>query len=384
MSLLAQKTLRPVQPDAAKLFVARPALPPLDMVIPHMEAIWESRILTNNGPFVKTLETKLGAYLGVSSPNVVANCTLGLVIALRALDVTGEVITSPFSFVATANAIMLAGAQPVFADIDPVTLNISTSAVERLISPKTQAILGIHSFGNPCDLAGLGALAQRHGIPLVYDAAHAFGVQAGGRSLLDYGTCSITSFHATKVFNTFEGGAVFSQDPALMKRIDAMVNHGFENETSVPQWGLNAKMSELHAAVGLAQLPYVADNIKTRGKLVDRYIAGLSGIKGLSFIQPPDTIIPNNYMFPVLVEQSYPLSRDALDGFLKQHGVFARRYFYPLISDMQPYRDLPSAAPEMLPVSRDSAARILCLPLFPELDPTEQDRVISLLQDPTC
>ncbi|WP_241481114.1 DegT/DnrJ/EryC1/StrS family aminotransferase [Ruegeria sp. ANG-S4] len=349
-----------------------------------MESMWESRILTNNGPIARKFETELGEYLGVPSPRVVANCTLGLVIALRALGVTGEVITSPFSFVATTNAIIMAGAQPVFADIDPVTLNISPSAVERLISPKTEAVLGIHSFGNPCNLAELHALAERHGIPLVYDAAHAFGVRVGARSLLDYGTCAVTSFHATKVFNTLEGGAVFSRDPALLKRVDALINHGFEGETNVLNWGINAKMSELHAAVGLEQLPYVTGNIKARGKLVNQYIDGLSGIEGLSFARPPADVTTNHYLFPVMVDQSYPLSRDALNDFLAQHNIFARRYFYPLISDMQPYRDLPSAVPQTLPVAQDIAARILCLPLFPELDPTDQNWVISLLRDPSC
>lgn len=364
------------------VYVARPVLPPLEDVVSRMETIWETRFLTNQGSFVRSLEESLCTYLGVQNVSMVANCTLGLVLALRALRITGEVITTPFSFVATSNAIVLAGAEPVFADIDPDTLNLSPKAVEARITERTQAIVAVHSFGTPCDLDGLQEIADRHGIPLVFDAAHSFGVRIGNRSLLDYGTCAVVSFHATKVFNTFEGGAVITRDGALKRDIDLMANHGIDDEVNVPEVGLNAKMSELHAAVGLAQLPHVAGNIAARGEVVQHYIDGLTGVPGIDLVRPPANFESNNYMFPIMVGPDYPVSRDTLHERLKQSRVFARRYFFPLISDLPNFRGKPSADPAGLPVARNAAERILCLPLYPDLEPADRDFIIRIIRNP--
>ncbi|QFT91772.1 dTDP-4-amino-4,6-dideoxy-D-glucose transaminase [Roseovarius sp. THAF9] len=365
------------------VYITRPALPPLDEVIVHLERIWETHKLTNNGPMAQALEEQLCDSLGLTHLTLTSNCTLGLIAALRALDVRGEVITTPFSFVATANAIVMAGATPVFADIDPDSLNLSPRTVAESITERTSAIVAVHSYGHPCDIEGLQAIADEHGIPLIFDAAHCFGARLHDRSLLDFGTCSVVSFHATKVFNTFEGGAVITRDPAIKKKVDRLINHGIDDEINAPEIGLNAKMSEFHAAIGLAQLPYVSNDIARRGALVARYLDALKEIEGLCPVRPiPEHLVPNNYMFPILVDAAYPLSRDELFERLKRDGIFARMYFFPLISDLPSFRDMASAARDTLPVAGDTADRILCLPLFPDLELKAQDRIIDLLRAP--
>lgn len=368
------------------IYVTRPALPPLAAVLPLLEEIWASRILANNGPMAQRLEAALCRHLGVGHLSLVANATLGLVLALRQLGVGArpgdEVVTTPFSFVATAHAVRLAGATPVFADIDPATLTLDPAAAARAIGPATRAILAVHCYGTPCDLAGLAALAGRHALPVVYDAAHAFGVRTAGGSVLRAGTLSVLSFHATKVFGTAEGGAVVAPDRATKAAIDRLANHGIADEASIPEVGLNAKMSELHAALGIAQLGRVEADIAARGAVARRYAEGLAGVAGLRLVCPPERPGQNFYAFPVLVGPDYPVGRDALAARLGAAGIFARRYFFPLISDLPPYRGLPSADPAGLPVARAAAAGVLCLPMFPELDPADQHRVIDLLRHP--
>ncbi len=382
--MLLTELINPDPPSVASVPVTRPSLPPLEDLLPYLQDIWASAQLTNDGVYVRRLQEALKVYLDVPNVSLVSNCTLGTLLAMRALGIRGEVITSPYTFVATANAIVLAGATPVFADIDPETLNLSPRAVAEQITERTQAILAVHSYGIPCDVEALQAIADRRGIPLIYDAAHCFGVKVGGRSVLDYGTCSIVSFHATKVFNTFEGGAVVSSNPQLNEAIARLANNGIVDEVTVASVGLNAKMSELRAAIGLAQLPYMSARIAKRQAIVESYLEALSGVRGLRFVQPPPNVAHNGYMFPVIVEPEYPVTRDMLYETLKKNGIFARRYFYPIVPDFPPFADARSAGPEALSVARRAADSVLCLPLFPSLDPADQKRIIEIVRSPLC
>jgi dTDP-4-amino-4,6-dideoxygalactose transaminase len=364
------------------LFVTRPTLPPFEEVQPLLEKIWQSRILSNGGPFLQRFEQALAEHLGVAHLSLVANATLGTILALRQAGITsGEVVTTPFSFVATSHAIRWAGAEPVFAEIDPVTLNLDPAAADRAITPDTKAILAVHCFGVPCDTAGLAAVARAHGIPLVYDAAHAFGVRDDAGSLLNKGDISVLSFHATKVFNTLEGGAVILPDRAAKLELDRLVNHGIESEEAIPDLGMNAKMNEICAAIGLVQLPHVGRDIAARGVVARRYWDGLSDVPGIRCLCPPDVPGQNHYAFPILVGPDYPWTRERLIENLKADGILARRYFYPLISDLPHYRELPSAAPDGLPIARRAANEVLCLPMFPDLAEADQARVIEVIRD---
>lgn len=360
--------------------VTRPVLPPLEEVLPLLQEIWQSRMLSNGGPILQRFEAALGAYLGVEHLSLVTNATLGLILALRHLGVRGEVVTTPFSFIATAHAIRWAGAEPVFADIDPVTLNLDPAAVAARITPRTGAILAVHCYGRPCDTAALAAVAAAHRLPLVYDAAHAFAVRDAAGPLCAAGDLSVLSFHATKVFNTFEGGAIVAPDREAKLALDRLANYGILDEERVLATGFNAKMSEINAAMGLALLPHADAAIAARARVAQRYAAALAGVAGLRCLFPEPVPGHNHYAFPVLLGPGYPLPREALLERLRAQGIFARRYFHPLISDQPMYRDLPSAAPEGLPVARAAAAGILCLPLHPDLAEADQDRVIAVLR----
>lgn len=368
--------------DRAPVFVTRPILPAMSDILPLLEEIWTSRMLSNNGPMLQRLEASLAAYLGVKHVVVVCNASLGLVMALRHFGITGEVVTSPFSFLATSHAIRWAGAEPVFADIDPVTLNLDPAAVEARITPRTQAIMAVHCYGTPCDTEGLADVARRHGVRLIYDAAHAFGVRAAGRPLVAEGDLSVLSFHATKVFNTFEGGAIIAPDAATKAALYRLGNYGFVDDVTVEEIGLNTKMSELHAAMGLALLPQVDAAIAARNAVARRYWRGLAQVAGIRCVCPPDQPGHNSYAFPVRVGRGYPLTRDGLWQRLKDEDIFARRYFHPLISDLPQYAGLPSADPAGLPVAQAAAAEILCLPLYPDLAAADQDRIIAVMARP--
>lgn len=366
--------------ERVPLFVTRPTLPPLAEMVPLLEQIWQSRTLTNYGPIHCRLEDALCRHLGVEHISLVANATLGLILSLACLGRGEEIITTPFSFVATCHSIWWARCKAVFADVDPVTLNIDPAAVERQITPRTRAILAVHCFGVPCDVAALRAIADRHGLALIYDAAHAFGVRKDGRSILEHGDLSILSFHATKVFNTIEGGAVIARDRETKNRIDRLCNFGIQDEATIPDIGMNAKLSELHAAAGLALLPHVDAAIEARGRVSRRYWTGLQGVPGIRCLCAPDLPGHNHHAFPIIVEDAYPIDRDELYTRLRAHDIFARRYFHPLIADLPTYRDLPSSQPDQLPVARDAARRVLCLPMYPDLDADNQQRVIDLIR----
>jgi len=364
--------------------MTRPSLPRLENVIPLLERIWESRQLTNLGPLLRQFEVELAEHLGVQHVSLVTNATMGLVLAMHQAKLTGgEVITTPFSFVATTHAIRQAGCVPVFADVDPDTLNLDPAKVEALITPKTRAILPVHVFGTPCDTDGFGNVAERHGLTLIYDAAHAFGVRdAKDQSILQHGDMSVLSFHATKVFNTFEGGAVLSHDLETKQAIDRLANFGLCDETAVDALGTNAKMNEFSAAVGLAQLAIVDELLRSRADRASRYQRELSNIDGIHCIARTGLAGHNHYAFPILIGPEYPLDRDALHDLLLSHNIHARRYFSPLISEMEAYCDLPSAHPDRLPIAKSAADKVLCLPLFPDLDNAVQDEIIGLVQRP--
>jgi dTDP-4-amino-4,6-dideoxygalactose transaminase len=363
------------------IYVTQPALPPLEEFQPYLEQIWESKWLTNNGPFHQELEKKLADYLGVGHLALFVNGTLALVTALQALRITGEVITTPFSFVATAHSLLWNGIKPVFVDIDPKTFNLNPEKIEAAITPHTTAIMPVHVYGKPCDVEKIQKIADTYGLKVIYDAAHAFGVNYKGESLLKHGDLSILSFHATKVFNTFEGGAIVCPDAKTKKRIDDLKNFGYADEVTVVAPGINAKMNELQAAFGLLQLKHVDKAIDRRREIDNLYREALSMVSGISCPPlPPDTIYNHAY-FPILIEKEYPLSRDELNDKLRQHGIYARRYFYPLISEFPMYRGLPSAAPSNLPSAKMAADHVLCLPIYPALENESISRIITLIKD---
>lgn len=361
------------------IYVTQPSLPPLEEFIPYLEQIWENKILTNNGPFHRQLEQALCDYLGVNHLALFTNCTIALVTALQALQIKGEVITTPYSFVATAHSLIWNGIKPVFVDIDPKTCNLDPDRLEEAITPQTTAILPVHCYGNPCDVERIQQIADNHGLKVIYDAAHAFGVEYKGESLLRHGDLSVLSFHATKVFNTFEGGAIVCPDAETKQHIDYLKNFGFANEVTVVAPGINGKMSEFNAALGLLQLKHHDKAVSRRKDVESRYREALANVPGISLLPiPPETTGNASYM-PILIDDEYPLSRDALYEEMKDSGINGRRYFYPLISCMQMYRDLPNAQAEQLVSAQHIADSVICLPMYPSLDVGSQNRVIDLI-----
>jgi len=307
------------------------------------------------------------------------NGTIALVTALQALRITGEVITTPYSFVATAHSLLWNGIKPVFVDIDPNTLNLDPTKIEAAITPQTTAILPVHVYGHPCDVDAIQKIADIYNLKVIYDAAHAFGVRDAGGSILRHGDLSVLSFHATKVFNTFEGGAIVCPNAKTKLRIDQLKNFGYVDEVTVVAPGINGKMSEINAAVGLLQLKSVAQAIARRKEIDRTYRELLKDVKGIRCLQESGEESANYSYFPILVGAEYPMSRDALYQLLKDHNIFARRYFYPLISDFPMYRGMPSARRENLQVATDAAHKVLCLPIYPALTSYDQQRVIELI-----
>lgn len=364
--------------------VTQPSLPPLEEFLPYLEEIWESKRLTNNGPMHQRLEAALCEWLGVPEIALFNNGTIALLTALQALRITGEVITTPFSFVATSHALTWNGLTPVFVDIDPETFNMDPARIEAAITPRTTAILPVHCYGRPCDTAAIQAIAETYNLRVIYDAAHAFGVRDAGGSILRHGDLSALSFHATKVFNTFEGGALVCPDARSKQHIANLKNFGIVNETTVVAAGINGKMSEINAAFGLLQLRHIDAALARRRELDRLYREALAHVPGIRLPLPLDEGVTANYAyFPILVEEDYPLSRDGLYERLRAENILARRYFYPLISRHPMYRDLPSAQPENLPVASAVAERILCLPMFADLPHHRAKNIISIIHSLT-
>lgn len=365
-----------VQPP---IYTTRPFLPPLEEFVPYLETIWANGILTNSGPFHREFEEALGSHLGVGGVSVFSNGTLALATALQALGLRGEVLTTPYSFVATSHCLLWNQLTPVFVDIDPTTLNICPKQIEAAITERTEAILAVHCYGTPCDVAAIEDIANRHGLKVVYDAAHAFGVKLNGQSLLQHGDLSVLSFHATKVFNTFEGGAIVAPDASRKAHIDSLKNFGKVGELDVVALGTNGKMSEFNAALGLLQLKYITEAIARRAEIDAAYRERLADVDGIALLEPHPSSEPNFSYFPVFVREDFPLSRDALDTKLRTNGIFGRPYFYPLISDFPLYSADASAAPENLPVARRAADQVLCLPIYPDLSISEVERTCEII-----
>jgi len=362
-------------PPKSPITVTQPYLPPLEEFIPYLQQIWESKVLTNKGPFHQQLEQALCDYLGVENLALFANGTLALVTALQALRITGEVITTPYSFVATSHSLLWNNIKPVFVDIDPTTCNLDPDLIESAITPQTTAILPVHCYGNPCAVERIEQIANTYGLKVIYDAAHAFGVKYKGESLLRHGDLSVLSFHATKVFNTFEGGAIVCPDAKTKQRIDYLKNFGFAGEATVVAPGINGKMSEFNAALGMLQLKFVDEALARRRAIAARYRTTLAEVAGISLLPPPEDTEHNAAYFPIFVGPDYPLTRDELYEYLKQRGILGRRYFYPLISEFPMYRGLPSAAVTNLTQASRIAQSVICLPIYPGLTDDEIESI---------
>lgn len=361
-----------------KIFVTQPSLPLLEEFIPYLEKIWDSKFLTNGGPMHQALEEALCKYLNVPYISLFNNGTNALLTALQCYGLSGEVITTPYSFVATSHALVWNNLTPVFVDIDPLTLNIDPGKIEEAITDKTTAILAVHCYGNPCDTEKIAKIAKKYNLKVIYDAAHAFAVEDLNGSILNYGDLSILSFHATKVFNTFEGGAIISHDLETKQKIDQLKNFGITSDTEVSEIGSNGKMSEVNAAFGLLQLNYVDQFINSRKKIADIYMEQLKEIPGISCILDLNVQKHNYSYFPILInELQYGKERDWLYEELKKHGIYARRYFYPLINNFQAYKHYPTP---LLKSAEKASERILCLPIYSDLGVYEVDKIISIIK----
>jgi dTDP-4-amino-4,6-dideoxygalactose transaminase len=363
------------------IYVTQPALPPLEEFYEYLKQIWANKIITNNGPFHQQFEKEVADYLGVKYLSLFSNGTLALITALQALRITGEVITTPFSFVATTHSIWWNNIKPVFADIELDFFNLDPVKVEAAITPQTTAIMPVHVYGNPCKIDRFQQIAEIYGLKLIYDAAHAFGVKINGNSILNYGDLAVMSFHATKGFNTIEGGAIICHDAQTKKRIDYLKNFGFANETTVIAPGINAKMNELQSAFGLVQLKYIDENIRKRKTIAEAYRKYLKEIAGIRFLDDIEGVDHSYTYFPILVySQIYGKTRDELYEELKCHNIYGRRYFYPLISSFPTYRGLPSAKPSNLAVAEEIAGQVICLPIYPNLEMEDVKRISDIIR----
>ncbi|MCI5140578.1 MAG: DegT/DnrJ/EryC1/StrS family aminotransferase [Candidatus Electrothrix sp. ATG1] len=364
-----------------KIFVTQPSIPPLEEFTPYLEKIWENKWLTNAGPFHQQLECALAEYLEVEHLALFTNGTIALITALQSLRITGEVITTPYSFVATSHSLLWNSIKPVFVDIDPATCNIDPDKIEQAITPCTTAIMPVHCYGNPCEVEHIQKIADNYGLKVIYDAAHAFGIKYKGKSLLKHGDLSVLSFHATKIFTTFEGGAIVCQDAKTKQRIDYLKNFGFADEVTVVAPGINGKMNELQAAFGLLQLQRI-DHVIQRSREIDNvYRQSLTEVNGIKLFNYHTETTTNGSYFPILVCDNYPLSRDELYDVMKEHNIYVRRYFYPLISSFPMYRGLNSSSEENLPMATNIANKILCLPIFPDLSDATLQHIIQIISE---
>jgi dTDP-4-amino-4,6-dideoxygalactose transaminase len=363
-----------------RIYVTKPYLPPLEEFIPYLEKIWDSHILTNDGPFHKELEQKLCEYLGVKYISLFSNGTLALVTALQALHITGEVITTPYSFVATTHALWWNNIKPVFVDIEQNTFNIDPEKIESAITPRTTAILPVHVYGNPCDVQKIKKIADVYGLKVIYDACHAFGVKINGDSVLNFGDLSVMSFHATKVFNTFEGGAIVCYDENTKKHIDQLKNFGIIDETTVVTPGINAKMNEFQAALGVLQIKYIKKSIEKRKIISENYSKRLKNIPGITVFLNQNEKGYNYAYFPICIDKNkFGKRRDDVYEELISKNIFCRRYFYPLISQFPMYCSLESSKYGKMPVAERITEEVLCLPIYPDLEISDVDLICGLI-----
>lgn len=370
-----------MQKPEERIYVTQPALPPLEEFTEYLKQIWESKILTNNGPFHQQFEKELAEYLGVKYLSLFSNGTLALVTALQALRITGEVITTPFSFVATTHALWWNNIKPVFVDIEPEYFTLDPDRIESAITPQTTAILPVHVYGNPCKVDAIQKIADTYGLKVIYDSAHAFGVRINDNSILNYGDLSVLSFHATKTFNTFEGGAIVCHDEKMKKRIDFLKNFGFADEVTVVGPGINAKMNEFQATLGIVQLKHIDEYILKRKAIAELYRKELGGIKGIKVLNDIEGVRHSYTYFPVLIdEKEYGMSRDEVYEILKKHNIYSRRYFYPLISTFPIYKGLESSKPSNIPESTKISESVICLPIYPNLEKFHIENVSQIIR----
>jgi len=360
------------------IYVTRPYLPELSEFTKYLESIWETRHLTNDGPFHQELEEALAKYLGVKYVSLFANGTLALMTATQALDLKGEVITTPFSFPATTHPLIWNGLKPVFCDIESETFTLNPAKIEECLTPDTSAILPVHVYGYPCNVEAIESIAKKNNLRVIYDAAHAFGVKYKNKSIVSYGDLSILSFHATKIFNTFEGGAVVCHDAGMKQRIDFLKNHGFYDETTIVTPGINAKMNEVQSAMGLIQLKDIDRRIVILRNIATRYRGILGSLNGIKLLHDIDVVKHNYAYFPIVVDENeFGVSRDKIYSDLSDLNIFSRRYFYPLISNFPVYKHLPSAAENNLPVANKVSSQVLCLPNYADLTERDVDRICN-------
>lgn len=363
------------------IYVTSPLLPSLEDFTFLLKEIWESKMLTNNGNFHQKLEEELAKYLKVPYLSLFTNGTIPLITALQAMRITGEVITTPFSFVATTHSLWWNGIKPVFVDIEPETCNLDPSKIEAAITPKTTAIMPVHVYGKPCKTKEIQEIANKYGLKVIYDAAHAFGVEINGESILNFGDMATLSFHATKVYNTLEGGALVVHDEQTKKRIDYLKNFGFASETEVVAPGINSKVDEVRAAYGLLNLKQVDHAINSRRKVAIRYRDELQGVKGITFFNDIPGVRHNYSYFPIFINaEEYGMTRDELYFKMKEHNVFGRRYFYPLISTFSTYRGLDSANPDNLPIATQMSNNVICLPMHHALSENEVEYILQIIK----
>lgn len=360
----------------SSIYVTQPQLPPLEEFTPYLERIWQNKILTNNGELHRELEAELCRYLDVPFISLFNNGTNALLTALQALDLDGEIITTPFTFVATTNSIIWCKLKPVFIDVDPVTFNMDPALIEAAITPNTSAIMPVHCYGQPCDIDAIEAIAKRHNLKVIYDAAHAFGVKCHCGSVLNHGDLSVLSFHATKVFNTIEGGAIVSHSAEMKSRIDRLKNFGIINEIEVSEPGLNGKMNEVQAAFGLMLLPHLENARKARAAIDEHYRNRLSGLKGIRCLPTNDALLSNFSYFPIVVDENFAMDREALRDELKAANIFARRYFFPLTPHLLNLDYVEGS----LPIAEKAAQQILCLPIYPDLALQDHNRIIEIIE----
>lgn len=361
--------------------VTSPLLPDLDEFNVMLKEIWDSKWITNNGKFHQQLEKELAEYLKVPYISLFTNGTLPLITALQALRITGEVITTPYSFVATTHSLWWNGIKPVFVDIDPSNCGLDPNKIEAAITPKTTAIMPVHCYGKPCDVKGIQEVADKYGLKVIYDAAHAFGVDVNGESVLKAGDMSTLSFHATKVYNTLEGGALIMRDEQTKKRIDYLKNFGFAGETEVVAPGINSKVDEVRAAYGILNLRQVDKAIEARRNVAVKYREALRNVEGVTFYDDTEGVRHNYSYFPIFIDaEKYDMTRDELYFKMKDNNILGRRYFYPLISEFSTYRGLSSSARENLPNATRIAEQVICLPMHHELSESDVERIITIIK----
>lgn len=371
-----------MKPFKDPIFITRPLLPDIQSFADRLKEVWSAQWLTNNAPQHTLLEKKLVGVLKVPGLSLFNNGTVALIVACQSLRLSGEVITTPFTFPATPHVLMWNGIKPVFCDIDPVTMNIDADKIESMITPQTTAILPVHVFGTPCEVNRIQEVADRYGLKIIYDAAHAFGVEINGNGIGTFGDISMFSFHATKLFHTAEGGALTFNDADLKPQIDLLKNFGIKNEEEVIMPGINGKMSEIHAALGLVVLDHIEDENNKRSMLLKAYRECLRGVGGISYLLGDMKNVKNNFQYFVIRidKKIFGSSRDYVHQEFKKYNVFTRRYFFPLCSEYACYRDLPSSNPNNLPVANKVANQVLSLPFYGGLSVDDVEKICAILK----